>query len=127
MSQAAHKHLRSLHTCNRRSVAADPEGAEPKMEEPMALEFSICELRWERYQQVSKDPHAREWLQFQAARGLAANTLDAYGCDLDAYFLGHPEARASASKARGCFMGGTHWGLARNRESRRREAAGRRN
>ena len=51
----------------------------------MALEFSICPLRWERYQQVSKDPHAREWLQFQAARGLAANTLDAYGRDLDAY------------------------------------------
>jgi integrase/recombinase XerD len=55
------------------------------MEEPMALEFSICELRWERYQEVFKDPHAREWLQFQAARGLAANTLDAYGRDLDAY------------------------------------------
>jgi len=55
------------------------------MEEPMALEFSICELRWERYQQVSKDPHAREWLEFQAVRGLAANTLDAYGRDLDAY------------------------------------------
>jgi integrase/recombinase XerD len=55
------------------------------MEESMALEFSICELRWERYQQVSKDPHARAWLEFQAARGLAANTLDAYGRDLDAY------------------------------------------
>src|ERR1700730_13373375 len=32
-----------------------------------------------------KNPHGREWLQFQAARGLAANTLDAYGRDLDAY------------------------------------------
>ena len=51
----------------------------------MALEFSICELRWERYQRVSENPHAREWLQFQAARGLAANTLDAYGRDVDAY------------------------------------------
>ena len=51
----------------------------------MALEFSICELRWERYQRVSENAHAREWLQFQAARGLAANTLDAYGRDLDAY------------------------------------------
>ena len=67
------------------SLGSAPEGAEPKMEEPMALEFSICPLRWERYQQVSKDPHAREWLQFQAARGLAANTLDAYGRDLDTY------------------------------------------
>ncbi len=51
----------------------------------MALDFSICELRWERYQRVSENPTAREWLQFQAARGLAANTLDAYGRDLNAY------------------------------------------
>jgi hypothetical protein len=56
----------------------------------MALDFSICELRWERYQRVSENLHARECLQFQAARGLAANTLDAYGRDLDAClsFLG---------------------------------------
>jgi site-specific recombinase XerD len=55
------------------------------MEEPMALEFSICKLRWERYERVSENPHGRQWLEFQAARGLAANTLDAYGRDLDAY------------------------------------------
>jgi integrase/recombinase XerD len=30
-------------------------------------------------------PHAREWLKFQAARGLAANTLEAYGRDLGRY------------------------------------------
>src|SRR5260370_38396757 len=55
------------------------------MEEPMALEFSVCEVRWERYRRVSENPHAREWLKFQAARGLAANTIEAYGRDLDRY------------------------------------------
>jgi len=49
----------------------------------MALEFSICEVRWERYRRVAENPHAREWLKFQAARGLAANTIEAYGRDLD--------------------------------------------
>jgi len=49
----------------------------------MALEFSICEVRWERYRRVSENPHARAWLKFQAARGLAANTIEAYGRDLD--------------------------------------------
>src|SRR5258708_10416717 len=51
----------------------------------MALEFTICEVRWERYPRVSGNAHAREWLKFQSMRGLAANTLDAYGRDLDAY------------------------------------------
>jgi len=51
----------------------------------MALEFSICEVRWERYRRVSENLHAREWLKFQAARGLAANTIEAYGRDLDCY------------------------------------------
>src|SRR5260221_14610602 len=67
------------------SLGSAPEGAEPKKEEPMALEFSICEVRWERYRRVSENPHAREWLKFQAARGLAANTIEAYGRDLDRY------------------------------------------
>ena len=47
----------------------------------MALEFTICEVRWERYRRVSENLHAREWLKFQAARGLAANTIEAYGRD----------------------------------------------
>ena len=51
----------------------------------MALEFSICEVRWERYRRVAENPHAREWLKFQAARGLAANTIEAYGRDLHSY------------------------------------------
>ena len=32
---------------------------------------------------VSGNVHAREWLEFQATRGLAANTIEAYGRDLD--------------------------------------------
>ncbi len=51
----------------------------------MTLEFTICEVRWERYPNVSENAHAREWLKFQSTRGLAANTLDAYGRNLDAY------------------------------------------
>ena len=51
----------------------------------MGLDYSICKLRWERYQRVYDNPYAKEWLQFQAARGLAANTIDAYGRDLNAY------------------------------------------
>jgi len=39
----------------------------------------------ERYRRVSESPHARERLKFQAARGLAANTIEAYGRDLDCY------------------------------------------
>lgn len=58
----------------------------------MALEFSICEVRWERYRRVAENPHAREWLKFQAARGLAANTIEAYGRDLDSY-LGFLESQ----------------------------------
>ena len=51
----------------------------------MAQEFTICEVRRERYPRVSENAHAREWLRFQSTRGLAANTLDAYGRDLDVY------------------------------------------
>ncbi len=59
----------------------------------MALEFTICEIRWERYPRVSENAHAREWLKFQATRGLAANTLDAYGRDLDAFLAFLSSAR----------------------------------
>src|SRR6266404_8958598 len=51
----------------------------------MALEFTISEVRWAAYPRVSENAHAREWLKFQSTRGLAANTLDAYGRDLNAY------------------------------------------
>ena len=49
------------------------------------MEFTIREVRWERYRRVLENAHAKEWLKFQSMRGLAANTLDAYGRDLDAY------------------------------------------
>ena len=51
----------------------------------MALEFSICDAQWERYRKFAENPQAREWLKFQAARGLAANTVETYGRDLDSY------------------------------------------
>jgi|SRR5215472_478137 len=51
----------------------------------MGLEFTICKVRWERYPKVSGNTQARDWLEFQAARGLAANTLDAYGRNLNAF------------------------------------------
>jgi integrase/recombinase XerD len=51
----------------------------------MALEFTLCEVRWEKYPRVSENAHARDWLKFQSTRGLAANTLEAYGRDLDGY------------------------------------------
>jgi integrase/recombinase XerD len=58
----------------------------------MGLEFTICKVRSERYPKVSENTHAREWLEFQATRGLASNTLDAYGRNLDR-FLGFVESR----------------------------------
>ena len=58
----------------------------------MPLEFSICEVKWDRYPRVSGNAHAREWLEFQATRGLAANTIEAYGRDLDSY-LGFLDTR----------------------------------
>ncbi len=63
------------------------------MEGAMALEFIISEVRWERYPRVSKNAHARDWLKFQSTRGLAANTLDAYGRDLDAFLAFLSSAR----------------------------------
>jgi hypothetical protein len=51
----------------------------------MALQFAVCEVRWEKYPEVSENAHAKEWLKFQSTRGLAANTLETYGRDLDAY------------------------------------------
>ena len=68
-------------------------GSPAKLEEPMTLEFSICEVKWDRYPRVSENAHAREWLKFQATRGLAANTIEAYGRDLDCY-LGFLYSRA---------------------------------
>jgi hypothetical protein len=47
-------------------------GAPPPLEEPMAMEFTIREVRWERYRRVLENAHAKEWLKFQSMRGLAS-------------------------------------------------------
>ncbi len=45
----------------------------------------IGEVRWDRIPTVAAVPEARAWLSFQACRGLAINTLDAYGRNLERY------------------------------------------
>jgi integrase/recombinase XerD len=45
----------------------------------------IGEVRWERIPAVAALPEALAWLSFQACRGLALNTLDAYGRNLERY------------------------------------------
>src|SRR5260370_35426221 len=67
----------------RRIVGFGPRGAEPKMEETMALEFSICEVSWERYRRVSESPQSREWLKFHAAPVVASTPYGAYGGSRD--------------------------------------------
>jgi integrase len=49
------------------------------LEEHMGAKFSVCEVRWERYPRVGEGAHSRAWLTWQCNRGLAANTLAAYG------------------------------------------------
>ena len=43
------------------------------------------EVRWDRVPLVADHQDARAWLAFQACRGLALNTLDAYGRNLERY------------------------------------------
>ncbi len=45
----------------------------------------ICEIQWDRVPLVAVQQDARAWLGFQACRGLALNTLDAYGRNLERY------------------------------------------
>jgi site-specific recombinase XerD len=53
----------------------------------MGAKFSVCEVRWERYPRVAENAHSRAWLTWQCNRGLAANTLEAYGRGLERYLL----------------------------------------
>lgn len=55
------------------------------LEEHMGTKFSVCEVRWERYPLVAESAHSRAWLTWQCNRGLAANTLEAYGRGLERY------------------------------------------
>jgi hypothetical protein len=50
----------------------------------------VSEVRWDRVPLVAGNQDAGAWLGFQACRGLALNTLDAYGRNLERYlrFLG---------------------------------------
>lgn len=45
----------------------------------------ISEIQWDRVPLVASQNDARAWLGFQACRGLALNTLDAYGRNLERY------------------------------------------
>ena len=45
----------------------------------------ISEIQWDRVPLVADQKDARAWLGFQACRGLALNTLDAYGRNLERY------------------------------------------
>ena len=45
----------------------------------------VSEIRWDRIPFVAGHRDARAWLSFQACRGLALNTLDAYGRNLERY------------------------------------------
>lgn len=45
----------------------------------------ICEIQWDRIPLIAGQKDARAWLGFQACRGLALNTLDAYGRNMERY------------------------------------------
>jgi integrase/recombinase XerD len=53
----------------------------------MGANSLICEVRWERYPLVAENAHSRAWLTWQCNRGLAANTLEAYGRGLERHLL----------------------------------------
>jgi pyrroloquinoline quinone (PQQ) biosynthesis protein C len=43
----------------------------------------MSDIRWTRYSKLARLPHARAWLTLQAALGLSANTIEAYGRALE--------------------------------------------
>jgi integrase/recombinase XerD len=53
----------------------------------MGTNSLISEVRWERYPLVAENFHSRDWLTWQCNRGLAANTLEAYGRGLERHLL----------------------------------------
>ncbi len=55
------------------------------MEKRMKSSQLVSEIRWDRVPIVAGHGDARAWLSFQACRGLALNTLDAYGRNLERY------------------------------------------
>ncbi len=55
------------------------------MEKRMKSSQLVSEIRWDRVPIVAGHEDARAWLSFQACRGLALNTVDAYGRNLERY------------------------------------------
>ena len=77
--------------CNH-ELAADEQSRRPARSTNQAEEKNrvksnqlICEIQWDRVPLVANQKDARAWLGFQACRGLALNTLDAYGRNLERY------------------------------------------
>jgi site-specific recombinase XerD len=60
----------------------------------------ISEIRWDRVPLVAAHEDARAWLGFQACRGLAFNTLDAYGRNLERYLRFLSEAGTKTHEIR---------------------------
>lgn len=60
---------------------------------------SESKLRFERFPHVAANDHARTWLTWQANRGLARNTVEAYGRGLEKYliFLSNRAVRVEAA------------------------------
>jgi integrase/recombinase XerD len=53
----------------------------------MGTNSLISEVRWERYPLAAENSYSRDWLTWQCNRGLAANTLEAYGRGLERHLL----------------------------------------
>jgi hypothetical protein len=64
-----------------------PAGGGISLEEQMGTNSLISEVRWERYPLVAENFHSRDWLTWQCNRGLAANTVEAYGRGLERHLL----------------------------------------
>lgn len=59
----------------------------------------MSNIKWERYPRVAKYPQTRSWLSFQANRGLASNTIQAYGRAVEDYLRFCEKLEISANTA----------------------------
>jgi integrase/recombinase XerD len=60
------------------------------------LDIAVKDFQFEKFPLIATHSHAREWLKWQWNRGLAPNTLEAYGRGLEGYlrFLGGLDIKA---------------------------------